>query len=253
MAWARYDDELAYNKKIARLRTKGQAGIAAIGLHLLCNTWARHEGTGGLIEAHIPGQLVGDNRLGKKLADLLEWAEMFDLADAGWSLRNFDEFSDPKDDGRPASEKKRDRRAVAQANGSKGGKAKAANTASKATDLLEGSLEQISTPVPDPVPVVSTQVQTSLQPVPDDPLVVRMKAIAVRYAEVIWQTADQKRIGSPAGFKNDAYKKALEMPKCAQYARDYTEECPVDILANALAGENGSLRYVESYRREKAS
>lgn len=149
MAWARYDDELPMNRKVGALLAQGVTGAAALGLHLLANTWARHEGTGGHIPAHQPGLLMADAKLGRRLATMLETVGMFDPStDGGWDLHDFDDFSDPNDDGRPAADKKREISTTRATAGRKGGLAKAANAATKR--LAE--LQQTSAPVPVPVP-----------------------------------------------------------------------------------------------------
>lgn len=123
MAWARYDDELALNRKVALLRSKGVDGIAALGLHLLANTWSRHEGTNGLVPAYIPEQLAG--RPGERLAALLTEVGMFDPDGDGWAIHDFCHYSDPKDDGRSASAKRRDLSVARAEAGSRGGRSKA--------------------------------------------------------------------------------------------------------------------------------
>jgi hypothetical protein len=134
-------------------------------------------------------------------------------------------------------------------------------------DATESRQARDGQPEPEPEPTdsqsnsqsqsqkLSSQVtQLPQNPIADDePLVARMKSIARRYAEIRWATADQARIGSPTNFKNSEYRKALELPKCAQYARDFTDDCPIDILANALNGMNTSLRYCDEFKRDIAS
>lgn len=152
MAWARYDDELPMNKKVAALLVNGTGGCAALGLHLLANTWSRHNGTAGFIPRYVPGLLVADPKLGLRYAILLANVGMFDTVELdGWMIHDFDVYSDPNDDGRPASERKREISAKRAESGRKGGLAKAKQTASKPV----ASLEQTSgpDPVPDPVPV----------------------------------------------------------------------------------------------------
>lgn len=153
MAWARYDDELSMNRKVGWLVAQGPTGVAALGLQLLANTWSRHEGLGGFVPEHQPGLLVGDVKLGRKLADLLERAEMFDITDGGWMLHDFDEYSDPNDDGKPAADRKREISAARAANGRLGGLAKAKQTASKPPSKPLAKAKQSSAPGPDPVPV----------------------------------------------------------------------------------------------------
>jgi len=75
-----------------------------------------------------------------------------------------------------------------------------------------------------------------------------LKAIAYRYAEIKLAEKRDGEISNPAAFKNARYAEALEMKACAKYAREYTLGCPVDVLAQALAGNNYSLRYQEEHR-----
>lgn len=159
MPWSRYDDELSMNKKIGRLLAKGEPGAAAIGLHLLSNTWARHQGTGGHIESHVPGQLVGNPRLGRKLAALLEEVRMFDVhAAGGWQIHDFDEFGDPNDPNpnRSTAERRREISEKRAEAGRLGGLAKAGKRSSNASGLPVANAEQTSSPGPDPEPVLAT-------------------------------------------------------------------------------------------------
>lgn len=139
MSWARYDDELPMNQKVGRLIGRGQVGLAALGLHLLANTWSRHNGTAGIIEAHVPNSLAGPQ--GRKLARLLAEVGMFDdRSDGGWEIHDFAEFHDPNDPepNKSAAQRKKELSKVRAEAGRKGGKAKAAKqTSSKATDLLD--------------------------------------------------------------------------------------------------------------------
>lgn len=138
MTWARYDDEFPMNRKVGKLVAQGVAGVAAIGLHLLANTYARHNGTSGRIEDHVPQLLCGSQ--GRKLARLLTEAGMFDPhPSGGWTIHDYAEFHDPNDPepNRSAAERKRvlsEKRADA---GRLGGLAKAGKRSSNATDLPE--------------------------------------------------------------------------------------------------------------------
>lgn len=176
MSWARYDDELSMNKKIGRLRAKGVDGIAAVGLHLLANTYCRHNGTAGQIEAHVPELLAG--RCGKRLAGLLAEVGMFDVTENGWAIHDFEEFHDPTDPdpNRSAADRKRELSEKRAAAGRAGGLAKAGKDPSKplanpgnatAKGLAKGWQNPSPGPVPDPVPTgVSTQ-QTDRLPTGD--------------------------------------------------------------------------------------
>lgn len=176
MAWARYDDELPINRKVCALRARGVNGIAALGLHVLANTWSRNQGTGGHVADYMFEDLAG--KAGPKLADMLLDVGMLDPCGehAGCLIvHDFDDYSDPDDDGRPAAEKRRDLSAKRAAAGSKGGQAKAANalangkqTPSKSVALLQ------QTPSPVPVPVATSRslatstVGTRLAGIEDD-------------------------------------------------------------------------------------
>lgn len=98
MTWARYDDMLPMNKKWIRLRTYGVEGAAALGLHLLANTWARHNGTAGHLDADVVEMLVG--KPGKKLAGLLEKVGMFEATVDGWQIHDYADYHDPLDPGK---------------------------------------------------------------------------------------------------------------------------------------------------------
>lgn len=152
MSWARYDDMLPMNKKWASLRAYGTDGAAALGLHLLANTYSRHNGTGGVVDKHVVEMLVG--KCGSKLARLLVEVGMFDVESDGWKIHDFAEYHDPSDPNpdRSANDRQKEiSRSRAEA-GRKGGLAKA----SKATDLPEAKSWQTSSPVPVPEPVTTT-------------------------------------------------------------------------------------------------
>jgi hypothetical protein len=157
VSWARYDDELPYNRKVAWLRAHGVNGIAALGLHLLANTWSRHEGQQGFIPDYIPEQLVGKSHA--KLVTLLAGIDMFTACENGWMINDYDQYGD-RDDGIPVTVKVERLRKVRAEAGRKGGNAKAANRASKPPSKREAELVvngwQTSTPVPVPDPVSSS-------------------------------------------------------------------------------------------------
>lgn len=153
MSWARYDDELSMNKKIGRLRAKGVDGIAAVGLHLLANTYCRHNGTAGEIEAHVPELLAG--RCGPKLARLLAEVGMFDVTEDGWEIHDFHDYSDPSDPyaNRSAADRKRDLHEKRVKAGQQGGKQKASNalaSAKQTSSSARANAKQTSSPVPVP-------------------------------------------------------------------------------------------------------
>lgn len=159
MSWARYDDELSINQKVGKLRALGVNGIAALGLHLLANTYCRHNGTKGIVEAHVPEMLAG--RQGVKLAGILVTVGMFHLgSDGGWVINSYAEYHDPNDlePDKSAADRKRELSEKRAAAGRLGGQAKASNAPSKTVALPQ----QTSSPVPDPVPCLDTSsVSTS--------------------------------------------------------------------------------------------
>lgn len=158
MPWARYDDRLPTNRKVAWLRAQGESGIAAVGLHLLANTWSRHEGMQGFIPSYMPEQLAG--KTGAKLADLLAEAGMFDPVEGGWLIHDYDEFSPKGDEGLSAAEKTALLSKVRAEAGRKGGKASVAakQTASKGSSKTEANGQQSSSPDPDPEPQANTSI-----------------------------------------------------------------------------------------------
>lgn len=158
MSWARYDDELTMNRKVGYLLAQGQRGLAALGLHLACNTYCRHNGTGGWVEPHVPRLLAGS--AGESAARLLEQVGMFDLReDAGWMIHDYADYHDPSDPNpdRSAADRKRDLTEKRKAAGALGGKQRASNASSK----REAVLKQTSSPVPVPVPDVSSNSSSS--------------------------------------------------------------------------------------------
>lgn len=173
MSWARYDDNLPMNKKVMKLRSHGVNGVAALGAHLLLNTWSRHNGTGGTIEAHIPALVIGDN--GPELAGLLAEVGMLDVVDVGWMIHDFHDYSDPKErfatefasqsasDKRVALSKKR-----AEA-GRKGAQVRHGKDG-KTDDLPLANDKQDVSPVPGPVPEPDPQVTTYIQSGQTDPV-----------------------------------------------------------------------------------
>jgi hypothetical protein len=153
MSWARYDDALSMNRKVAELRALGPPGIAAIGLHLLANTWSRNQGTGGFIATHMPDQLAG--RGGLKLAQLLAKVTMFDAAEGGWMIHDFDEYNDPTDldPHRSADERRKEISAIRAAAGAKGGRQTASKRVAELPAKAPANGQQRSSPGPDPDPV----------------------------------------------------------------------------------------------------
>lgn len=252
MAWSRYDDELPYNRKVAELKSKGVDGLAALGLHLLANTWSRHQGTGGHIPSYMPEQLAG--RCGPKLAAILanlRAGPMFDPVDDGWMVHDFDEFSGPDDDGTPVAEKKRRVSEARAAAGSKGGKAKAKRLAnakqnsSKASDLLVANEWHSSSPVPDPVPdcLTSERGPTSLPTVGSDVDNSRRERIARLYGQ---HAAIQAKATSPNYWRTCA-ERIIDSHDMAVLLAEYPD-APDSVIAAALHGERHSLVH---YRKQQ--
>jgi len=153
VSWAFYDDRLPSNRKVAWLRSHGTAGIGALGLHLLANTWSRHEGMRGFIPAYIPEQLVGSPW--KKLVGLLEGCEMFEPCEGGWMIHDYDEYG--KDDGISAEEKRQKISEIRAEAGRKGGIAKAAKAGKRSSKLPSK---------PEAEPLANGQQSSSPTPIP---------------------------------------------------------------------------------------
>lgn len=153
MSFAFYDDRLPNNKKVAWLVAQGVNGVAALGLHLLANTWSRHEGMRGFVPDYMPERLVG--RCAKKLVTLLVEVGMFDAADGGWTIHDYSQFG--RDDGTPVAAKVNQLSQQRAEAGRKGGLAKAGKTASnipsKPPSNDVATSEQTSSPKPLPLPV----------------------------------------------------------------------------------------------------
>ncbi len=243
MPWARYDDELLMNRKVTALKAH-PAGLAALGLHVLANTWSRHQGTAGFIASYVPEQIGG--RQGSKLARLLETVGMFDPCDGGWMIHDFDEYTDPNDPDphRSAAERKREISEKRAAAGSLGGKAKAAKqTASKTMALLE----QTSGPEPDPVHLISSSDNTNPEDTgssaPFATTMDRRRAVAERYALHALREAKKKGpVTNDDGYMKPIRARAMGMPELTRLLNDYPTG-DVDILAHALAGRKDSLKY----------
>lgn len=265
MPWARYDDTLPMNAKIAALRSMGVKGIAALGLHVLANSYSRHEGTGGFIAEYVPEQLVG--RCGPELARILAdiralpsgQSGMFDRVDGGWTIHDFDEYSDPSDPDphRPASDRRRELSEKRRMAGSLGGRAKAAKSqpqpsskpGSNGTNVPLANAWQTPAPVPVPVPVSSSATANS--PPSRTPterggeLDERLNQAADRYATRAFETANQSMIRDRAAFRESKRNEALGNPELARIAREYpTAPCDV-IVAAAMDGDRHSLSYHE--------
>jgi hypothetical protein len=96
VTWARYDDGFHSNKKIAAVRGDRKNGLAALGLHVLMNTWSHQEGTGGHVPSYLPA-LMGDTT--GRLAQLLEDRGLLDaLPDGdGWLFHDWETYGPPPD------------------------------------------------------------------------------------------------------------------------------------------------------------
>jgi hypothetical protein len=172
MSWARYDDELPYNRKVAWLRAHDLEGLSALALHLLANTWSRHEGHQGFIPSYIPEQLVG--KQWRKLVALLVEICMFQATENGWMINDYDAYGD-RDDGVPVDAKRARLAKIRAEAGRAGGLAKASNRASKQVAELQANGQQSSSPVPVPELLSSyrgnlrTSTRCKMQHPPDAP------------------------------------------------------------------------------------
>jgi hypothetical protein len=240
MSWARYDDELPMNRKIGALMSQGVNGPAALGLHLLANTWARHNGTAGFVPTHQPGLLVGDARLGRKLAHLLTSVSMFDSTDGGWMIHDYDDYSDPNDDGRPAAEKKKDLSAKRAAAGSKGGK----QTASKRDGLLPANDQHCSSPEPVPVPSEYVRDHSTSENTARGVDISRRDATLNAYADLALEQAEGTgtEIRSYDAYKRKARSTAAAMPDLQRWL-DMFPDAPPNALACWLMGDKHSMAY----------
>lgn len=251
MSWARYDDEFALNRKVGRLIARGKDGVAAIGLHLLANTYCRHNGTAGHVEAHVPGLLVG--AFGSKLAQILEADGMFDPDErGGWQIHDYAEFHDPNDPDpdRSAADRKRELSEKRAEAGRRGGLAKAKQTSSKATDLPEAKPWQ--TPSPDPDPVPGTANGCTETPPPrhgttgggkSSPTKKRGDVIRA-YGQVA--VAKAKVAGTPItsddGYARKAERTCKGLPDLDRYITSYPD-APADAIAAWLHGDKHSMSY----------
>lgn len=152
MSFALYDDALAFNKKVAQLRALGTPGIAALGLHVLANTWSRHEAQGGFIPDYIPDQLAGKG--GTKLAQILDDVGMFDPCDGGWLIHDYSQYG-PKGEERSAADRKREISEKRAAAGSKGGSKPEANEDQHVSNG-EANRQQNGSPKPLPLPLAKS-------------------------------------------------------------------------------------------------
>lgn len=249
MAWARYDDELPMNHKIGSLLAQGVTGAAAIGVHLLANTWSRHNGTAGMVPAAQPGLLVGDQKLGLKLAHMLEHAGMFDVTDGGWMIHDFHEFSDPNDDGRSAAERKAEISAKRAESGRAGGLAKAGKPPSKTGSKPVAPLEQTSgkslAPNPNPYPSVQVRENPTPENTPAGGGDNSRRSQTIRaYADLAVQLAKQqgKIRSSEEGYRKSALKTGDQHPDLNRWLTEFPEAAP-SALAAWMHGDKHSMSY----------
>lgn len=251
MPWARYDDEFSMNRKVGRLIGRGKDGVAAIGLHLLANTYCRHNGTGGHVESHVPNLLVGS--FGRKLAKILQDEGLFDPDErGGWMIHDYAEFHDPNDPepDRSAADRKKELSEKRSEAGRRGGLARAAKqTPSKPTDLLQANAiangQQCSSP--DPVPVPTTErSRDSLPPRHgvggggDN----RIEQIVAAYAVQALRTAAERgtRIGDAEAYQRKAALTGRSHDDLHRYAAEYPD-APPDAVAAWLHGDKHSMPY----------
>lgn len=248
MSWARYDDELAMNRKVVALRAYGLRGTAALGLHLLANTWCRHNGTKGHVPSHVPSVLAGKE--GPKLAAILVEVGMFDAASGGWEIHDYAEYHDPNDPepDRSAADRKKELSIQRAKAGRLGGLAKAKQTASKATDLpVANDLAkgwQCSSPVPVPDPTVTSSPTTS-KSVPDEAAGGRdrLNAIADAYAtQALSQAKARTTVDNEDAYRRKARTTALTHDDLGRLSALFPT-APADVIAAALHGEKHSLQH----------
>lgn len=237
MTWARYDDNLPMNKKWLRLRAEGVSGVAALGLHLIANTYARHNGTGGHIEAHIPEMLVGKDA--RKLVALLVLVGMFDAqADGSWLIHDYAEYHDPADrqPDRSADERRRELSARRAEAGRQGGLAKAGKAPSKSLAMPE----QTPSPVPVPEPYVSstdTYPPTECAGAGDNST--RRQAIAHAYGRIAVEQGGTS-VKNADAYAAKARSRALADSELQRLA-DLFPTAPADVIAAAMHGAKHSL------------
>lgn len=241
MSWARYDDEFPMNRKVIKLVSEGQAGLAAIGLHLLANTWSRHNGTAGIIEAHVPGIIAG--AAGKRAAKLLAEVGMFDVIEGGYAIHDFAEYHDPNDPepNKSAADRKKELSEKRAEAGRRGGQAKAKQSQGFAS-VLPGSKTEANgwqtsspDPVPDPVPPVGSTATTHH----------RLHGAAadddVRFAPIIEELVDGRVAKFPSRSNAFAYRSKITAQITADYGdviREYLAthpDTPADLAARRMA------------------
>lgn len=239
MSWCRYDDELGMNRKVCALLARGVYGVAAWGLHPLLNAWSRYNGTAGHIPAHQPGLSVGDQRLGRRLAAMLEEVGMLDPTDDGWVIHDFDDYSDPNDDGRSAAEKKKEISAKRSVAGRSGGLAKAKQTAGKSLPLPQ----QTSGPEPDPVPSVQVRGNFTPEHTPEPVDNTRRDDVLDAYEDLAIEVAEGKgaEITSYTGYRKRARETGTAHRDLDRWL-DLFPTAPATAIAAWMTGDTHSMR-----------
>jgi hypothetical protein len=126
MAWARLDDDFFSHPKVTEI-LEDSDGWAAIGFWTVCLSWAhRHTRKPGKVPGFIPRSAVTqmDRQRGLELAGKLVLCGLWELAENGWNIHDFDKYL-------PSAAMSKSR---AEA-GRKGGLAKAAKLASSQDSL----------------------------------------------------------------------------------------------------------------------
>lgn len=175
MAWARYDDSFFSHRKVLRAKAEpgtGPAGLAALGLHLVMNTWSRHTGSRGFVPDYAVNDLAGSAEAGEVLANLLAKLGLLDRdeesGEPGWRIHDFADYSAPGDDGRSAEDRKRELSAKRAEAGRLGGIAKALAKQSAGNPVALP--EQTPAPVPVPEPKdLSARKRAAGPSTPEDP------------------------------------------------------------------------------------
>ena len=251
MSWARYDDNLPMNKKwVGKLRPNGVNGAAALGLHLLANTYCRHNGTAGVVEPHVPEALVG--RCGPKLAALLVEAGMFDVREeGGWTIHDYAEFHDPNDPNpdRSAAERQREVAEKRAEAGRRGGLAKASKkVAGYDFATWQTPSKSLANPSPEPEPEPTVTSSSHTYPPTECPdgggeLVdkARLDAVVAAYAlQALAQANAKGQVRSPSSYATKAAATAREHPDLHRLSGLFPT-APPDVIAAALHGEKHSL------------
>jgi hypothetical protein len=256
VTWARYDDEFSLNRKVGQLVAQGVNGVAAIGLHLLANTYSRHNGTGGVIEPHVPRLLCGPG--GTKLARMLAEVGMFDPRDeGGWTVHDYDEFHDPSDPNpnRSAAERKKELSEKRAAAGRLGGQAKAAKEGSKPSSNGTGKQMAMPQQTSSPVPVPTSTSSLDDLPLPTNDLPGgqgrRIEDICTCYATIAVETAKATgvKVRSDESYHRKAVMTARSHEDLSRYATEWPD-APPSAIAAWLHGDKHSMAYYD--RRQVA-